>query len=88
MRIERAHDWRPAGGARIVAGARDDGAVAEMHAIEDADGEKERPGKTAELGDGGEDVQAEGTSTRGTKNKKGLREPKSFCLRITRIKRI
>ena len=51
MRIERDGDGGAARAARIVERAVDDRAMAEMHAIEDADGEEERAGKPGEVGD-------------------------------------
>ena len=47
MRIEGDHDRRAARLLGVPRGGGDDRLMAEMHAIEDADREKERPGKFA-----------------------------------------
>ena len=42
MRIECDHDRRSVGRLGVFGGSRDNGLMAEMNAVEDADGEKER----------------------------------------------
>ena len=58
MRIERNHDRRSSGFLRVLRRSGNDGLMAEMNAIERANGEKERAGQSREIGDRTKNVQA------------------------------
>ena len=55
MRIKSHDDRRPARLSRIRKRSLNDGAVPEMHAVEDADGEEKRAGKGGEFGNRSQD---------------------------------
>jgi len=56
MRVECDHDRRSVGGPGVFGGSRDDGLVAEMDAVEDADGEKEWAGQIGQLRNRAQDL--------------------------------
>jgi hypothetical protein len=54
MRVECDHDRRSVGRPGVFGGSRDDRLMAEMNAVEDANGEKERAWQARQFGNGPE----------------------------------